>query len=110
MGIKEDLAGIGVEIKFHFSDLVCIKETRIPAGVELTQHAHAFEHASVLVSGEVLLWVDGEATRLSGYETLAIKPGAEHKVHALTDTIWLCIAPVEEFRNELLDHNLGEVA
>lgn len=68
-----------------------IKETFIPAGVALPQHVHeGHDHFGVLVSGSVILTENGVARPLIGYQTVLIKAGVEHRVEAVTDTIWLC--------------------
>jgi quercetin dioxygenase-like cupin family protein len=84
-------ARLGVGITHHFGGGVYAKETTIPAGVELTQHVHQFDHLSVLAAGEVDLDVDGEVQRLTGPACVLVKAGRAHKVTALTPAVWYCI-------------------
>ena len=85
------LARLGVDLAHFFGGGVYIKETHIPAGAELAQHAHEFEHLSYLVSGRVLLDVAGKRRMIDGPMALTIEAHKVHAVHALTDARWLCI-------------------
>lgn len=80
-------------ITHHMGGGVYMKETRIPAGAALVQHRHAFDHLSYLVSGSVLLLVDGETRRVDAPACLTIEAHKHHGVRALVDSTWLCIWP-----------------
>lgn len=80
-------------ISHHAAGGVYIKETRIPEGVALVQHRHKFDHLAYLVSGDVLVLVDGNTTKHSGPHCFTIEAGKHHGVRALTDAVWLCIWP-----------------
>lgn len=80
-----------MNINHHFGGHVYIKETSIPAGQILVQHKHAYDHLSYLVSGTVVLEVDGHKELLHGPAALTIEAGKHHGVTAMTDCIWLCI-------------------
>lgn len=80
-------------ISHHSGGRVYIKETRIPAGVALVQHRHAFDHLAYLVSGEVDVLVDGVSTHHAGPHCFTIEAGKHHGVKATTDAVWLCIWP-----------------
>jgi quercetin dioxygenase-like cupin family protein len=82
---------LGVGITHHFGGGVYAKETSIPAGVELTQHRHQFDHLSVLAAGEVDLAVEGEVRRLAGPVCVLVKAGQVHKVTAITPAVWYCV-------------------
>ena len=82
----------GIEgISHFFGGKVYLKETRVPAGQVLVQHKHLFEHLSYLVSGSVLLLVDGETRKVDAPACLNIEAGKHHGVRALTEAVWLCI-------------------
>lgn len=81
----------GVEIVHHFVGGLYCKETHIPAGVELTQHVHPFDHLSVLAKGKVAVLVDGVESIYQAPAFLTIKGGSAHKVTALTDVTWGCL-------------------
>lgn len=78
-------------IEHHFSSGVYAKETRIPAGLALVQHKHAFDHLSILASGTVELSVDGVTREVTGPACLTIEAGKHHGVKALTDAVWYCV-------------------
>jgi quercetin dioxygenase-like cupin family protein len=80
-------------ISHHAGGGVYIKETRIPAGVALVQHRHAFDHLAYLVSGEVVVLVDGETSVHQAPHCFDIKAGKHHGVRAVMDSVWLCIWP-----------------
>jgi len=78
-------------IEHHFSSGVYAKETRIPAGSWLVQHAHLHDHLSILASGSVELIVGGETSILHAPTCLTIEAGKHHGVKSLTDVVWYCI-------------------
>ena len=83
------------EIRHHFGGGVYAKETIIPANKWLVQHAHKFDHLSVLAQGSVELIVDGTVTVVNAPACLTIKAGKHHGVKSLTDVIWYCIHATE---------------
>lgn len=78
-------------INHHFSSGVYAKETRIPAGQVLVQHAHKYDHLSILAQGSVEVMVDGNKEILHAPACLAIEANKHHGVKALTDVVWYCI-------------------
>lgn len=97
---------LGVAVVHHFAGGLYCKETRIPAGVKLTQHRHSFDHLSVLAHGRVLLTVDGVTTEHTAPAFLTIAAGKEHEVTSLTDTVWGCLHATECTDPELVDQQL----
>ena len=85
----------GVGIEHHFGGGVYAKATAIPAGVELTQHRHKFDHLSILARGTARVTVDGREGLLVGPACITIKAGQVHKVQALTDVVWYCVHATE---------------
>ena len=83
------------EIHHHFGGGVYAKETIIPAGKWLVQHAHKFDHLSVLAQGSIELIVDGTMTVVNAPACLTIKAGKHHGVKSLTDVVWYCIHATE---------------
>jgi len=86
-----DLARIGVDVAHFFGGGAYIKETRIPQGTALTQHAHAHDHLSYLVRGTVRVEAGGGSVTLNGPCCLTLFAHEMHAVHALTDAVWLCV-------------------
>lgn len=78
-------------IEHHFSSGVYAKETRIPAGSWMVQHAHLHDHLSILASGSVELMVDDKTSVLHAPACLTIEAGKHHGVRSLTDVVWYCI-------------------
>jgi quercetin dioxygenase-like cupin family protein len=101
-----DLDTFGVGITHHFVGGLYCKETRIPAGVKLTQHVHEFDHLSILAQGRVSVTVDGVATEYAGPAFLTIAAGKAHEVAALTDTVWACLHATDCTDPEQVDQEL----
>ena len=78
-------------IHHHFSSGVYAKETRIPAGYVLVQHAHKHDHLSILASGSVEMVVDGVRSVIEAPACLTIAAGKHHGVKSLTDVVWYCV-------------------
>lgn len=83
--------GLGVEVAHHFGGGVYAKETIIPAGRILSQHAHKFAHLSILARGTALVEVNGQSHEISGPCCLTIAAGVVHRVKSLTPVVWFCI-------------------
>lgn len=78
-------------INHHFGGGVYVKETAFPAGSVLVQHRHSYDHLSYLVSGTVVVEVEGERKQITGPACLTIEAHKHHGVKSLTDCVWLCI-------------------
>jgi quercetin dioxygenase-like cupin family protein len=90
------LADEGVDVAHHFSGKEYVKETFIPVGTELAQHAHEHPHLSYLVKGRVMLTIDGASQQVDAPRCILLEKGKVHGVRAMTDAIWLCIWSVPE--------------
>lgn len=86
---------MNADLSHYFGGGVYAKESLIPAGMVLVQHKHEHDHLSYLVSGTVLLEVDGRREELTGPACLTIEANKHHGVKALTDVVWLCIHATE---------------
>ena len=78
-------------IQHYFSSGVYAKETRIPAGFVLVQHAHKHNHLSILASGSVELVVDDVKSVVHAPSCLTIAAGKHHGIKSLTDVVWYCV-------------------
>lgn len=78
-------------IQHYFSSGVYAKETRIPAGFVLVQHAHKHDHLSILASGSVELVVDDVKLVVHAPSCLTIAAGKHHGIKSLTDVVWYCV-------------------
>lgn len=82
---------LGVEVVHHFGGGVYAKETVIPAGRVLSQHAHTFAHLSILARGTALVEIGGVSREVNGPCCLTIAAGVVHRVKSLTPVVWFCI-------------------
>lgn len=80
----------------HFIGGVYAKEFHIKAGQVLVSHRHAYDHMSILASGEAILVTEGGAEHLVGPAVVNIKAGAEHALETITDIVWFCIHAVDQ--------------
>lgn len=78
-------------IHHHFSSGVYAKETRIPEGYVLVQHAHRHDHLSILASGSVEMVVDEVKSIIHAPACLTIPAGKHHGIKSLTDVVWYCV-------------------
>jgi mannose-6-phosphate isomerase-like protein (cupin superfamily) len=78
-------------ITHHFSSGLYAKETRIPADSWLVQHAHKFDHLSILAQGSVELIIDGKSEIIDAPACITIEANKHHGVRSITDVIWYCI-------------------
>lgn len=105
-----ELARLGVRVAHHFGGGAYIKETFIPAGAMLAQHAHAHTHLSYLVGGQVELEIDGERCFHGVPTAFVLEAGKVHAVHARTDAVWLCVWPTDCTDPRRIDEALLERA
>lgn len=97
--LTDDNAIVGSEalekelgVKHHFADGLYAKEIRLPAGSEVIQHAHDYDHLSIFTGTIELTVDDHEETIMTSVPTcLVIKKGKNHGIKALTDVVWYCI-------------------
>lgn len=78
-------------ISHHFGGGVYAKETRIPAGFVLVQHAHKFDHLSILAEGSVEAIIDGERSVINAPACITIAANKHHGIKSLTDVVWYCV-------------------
>jgi quercetin dioxygenase-like cupin family protein len=92
----KQLSDAGIDVEHHFGGGVYAKDTRIPAGTKLEQHAHPFDHLSILAYGTAAVEADGVRQVVAGPRALLIKAGTVHSVEAITDVVWFCIHATDE--------------
>lgn len=101
----EDLNAAGVGVAHHF---MYAKETHIPAGAELTQHKHKYDHYSMLLKGRALVECDGVREYHNAPTVILIKAGIVHKVTAVRDCEWWCLHETDERDIAKIDESLIE--
>lgn len=87
---REDVA-MHAAIEMLSAGGVTVKLARFEAGKVLAQHSHTFDHFAVLLSGTVMLEVDGIGELHSGPQLLTIPAHKRHTVTSLTKVEWLCL-------------------
>ena len=87
---------VGCSIRHHWLSRGYMKDTLIPQGVELVQHSHTFDHVSVLLSGCVVVKVEGEVHRYTAPAGIMITANRAHSVLAMEESVWLCIHKTDE--------------
>lgn len=95
-------------IHHHFSAGVYAKETRIPAGYVLVQHAHKHDHLSILASGSVEMIVDGVKSVVEAPACLTIAAGKHHGIKSITDVVWYCVHATDCTDEDEIDEVLIE--
>lgn len=98
--------------EFHAADGIFIKQMYLEhAGDLVGQHAHTYDHTSMLAAGAVRVWADdeclGDFTAPTGVFVAARK---KHRMQALEDgTIMYCIHNTHGFApDELEEHLIAE--
>ena len=104
--IADQLDRAGVSITHHFVGGLYAKETRIPAGVTLTQHIHLFDHLSALMQGTAIVEVDGKRAAHIAPAMLTIKAGKVHAITAVTEVVWACLHTTDETDPDKIDAGL----
>lgn len=95
-------------IHHHFSAGVYAKETRIPAGYVLVQHAHKHDHLSILASGSVEMAVDEVKSVVHAPACLTIAAGKHHGIKSITDVVWYCVHATDCTDEDEIDEVLIE--
>lgn len=74
---------------------VYVKQVLLQKGLIVESHKHTYDHLAVLQYGKVELIVDGIWRTLVGPTSIEIAAGKVHTVHALEETMWLCVHRIE---------------
>ena len=90
----------------HFSDGLYAKQIHIPANFVVGSHCHKYSHLSILAQGSVLVEVEGVQKQYTAPACIEITAGKEHKIFAVTDTIWYCVHATSETDVEHIDRVL----
>lgn len=74
------------------------------ADMEITGHAHSFDHASLLVQGRVKVQIEGEEWKEFQAPTfIVIRANLNHRIVALeNDTIWYCVFAMRDFEGQVV--------
>ncbi len=83
----------GVTVSHHFGYW---KKVMIPADRVLGQHAHKFDHYSLLMKGIATVETDKSKQTYRAPSIIFIEAGVQHKVTAFEDTEWWCLHETDE--------------
>lgn len=87
-----------VETDITCADGIFVKTIRVrAAGTMLPQHAHTWDHVSLISAGAVAVWADGVFVRnLHAPAAMTIKAGVKHAFKVLlADTVISCIHRID---------------
>jgi len=95
-------------VQHHFSGGIYAKEiTLTEPGQGMHQHAHNYDHLSILTQGQVVLEVDGEKTLHTAPAVLNIPAGRRHKILPVQLPVkWFCIHRTDVTDETCVDDNL----
>jgi len=84
-------------VKHHFIGGLYCKHMVIPEDHTVVSHKHNFDHMSILVSGCVIVEVDGEQSTHYSPAVINIQAGKAHSVTPVNGpAVWMCIHNVDE--------------
>lgn len=101
-----NLDALGIACESVLGGGMYIKSFDIPAGVALVQHAHHYDHISILARGSVIIEIEGVREEMHAPRMLLVKAGVHHGVKALTDSLWYCCHNCDAATSEGLDESL----
>lgn len=81
----------GIEVEHIFCGGVYAKKLTFKRGIRCDQHAHSFDHLSVVAAGFFRVTVGDDVRDYGPGDTVQIEALSVHSVHALTPGVWLCI-------------------
>lgn len=94
---------VDLQVQHHFGGGVYAKEMKVPQGATIGQHAHAFDHLSLLAAGSVVVHTDNWTKQFDAPACIEIKAGIHHEITALSDVVWYCIHATDCTDAELVD-------
>lgn len=94
------------KIVHNFSDGLYAKQMTIPKGFAAGQHAHTFNHLSILATGKVIVSTDGGEQIFEAPACIEIKKQVNHMITALEDSVWFCIHATNETNVDRVDEVL----
>lgn len=80
------------DISFHAADDIFFKQYRLPKDALVPQHAHEWDHTTLVCSGRIRAWCGEELLgEFEGPHVLTIPAHSKHTFLALADTVIYCI-------------------
>lgn len=101
---------LGLSIKsHHFCGGVYAKKVIIEDGFEIKQHAHEYDHMSILSEGCAVVFQGDEQKTYYAGDVIEIPAGVEHSVCAVNGrVVWFCIHKTDETDVDNIDNVLIE--
>lgn len=78
------------EVKHLWADGLCMRTMAHPAGTVVVGAEYKKSHIFYLVSGRILVDIEGEALELTGGDMFVAKPGTQKAAYALEDSTVAC--------------------
>lgn len=80
------------DISFHDADDIFFKQYRLPKDALVPQHAHDYDHTTLVASGRIRAWCGEELLGdIDGPQALTIRAHCKHTFLALADTVIYCV-------------------
>lgn len=80
------------ETRFYEADDVFFKMYELPKDAMVPQHAHDYDHTTLVASGEIRVWCDGVLVGdVQAPREMLIKAHSKHMFLALAPTVLYCI-------------------
>jgi quercetin dioxygenase-like cupin family protein len=92
--IHDQMSGIfevDLQVIHNFSEGVYAKQMSIPAGYVVGQHAHTFDHLSILAQGKVIVKTDTVEKEYTAPACIEITKYTRHMITAIEDSVWFCV-------------------
>ncbi len=88
--IKDRRQPIGCDL--FLDDWLFVKPIALRAGEACEQHVHERDHATLVASGTIRVWMDGQDQGdVTGPKIIKVRGGTKHQFLAVTDTLFCCI-------------------
>ena len=97
---------IDLQIKHHFAAGLYARQMLLPRGHFAVTHAHAYDHLSILASGEVTVETDGVVVSYQAPAVITILAGQHHRIEAQHDAVWFCVHATSETDADQMDEVL----
>ncbi len=81
----------GFKTEHYFANGMYMRTVWRPAGVLTVGKLHKHEHFSVVLTGEVLIHVDGQAKRFCAGDVFVTAPMTKKAVYAVTDATFMTV-------------------
>lgn len=79
-------------IEFHDADDIFFKRYTLPKDALVPQHAHDYDHTTLIAKGRIRVWCDGDILGdVESPQALLIRAGAKHTFLALEESVLYCI-------------------